>query len=231
MPSITPKFIPPAPPNFTPAPPPKFWSVLTAAILIAIFSTALLLLSLDINDQIVFTDQIDITTPSITIADPQLGPPDAPIIIVNYGDYACPACQELESVLKELVANYPTPIKIVWKDLPNSSLHPTALPAAIASRCAGEQGRFWDYHSALMYGQISQSTEDLLALANGLELKIGAFTKCLESQATLPFIERSFTEGVSLGIVSTPTLYINGKIYADQLSVLELTRALNQLEL
>src|SRR5512145_1591384 len=82
--------------------------------------------------------------------DPAYGPADAPITIIEFSDFQCPYCQKWHTeVLKPLLQMYPDKIRFVYRDFPLFSIHPEALPAAIAANCAGEQGKYYEYHNKL----------------------------------------------------------------------------------
>jgi len=74
------------------------------------------------------------------------GNPKAPVMIVEFSDFQCPYCHQVEPVVKELLAKYGDKVSLAYRDLPLKQIHPQAEIAAEASRCAGEQGKYWDYH-------------------------------------------------------------------------------------
>lgn len=206
-----------------------FWYFLTLAIVIAGFIGLFFVLSLNVDNDIEFTNDDLLTAPTVTIADPSLGPTTAAITLVNFGDYACRGCAELETSLVALRTEYPDDLRIVWKDMPNTSSHPEALNAAVAAHCAGEQKQFWDYHSLLMANQTLLGQELYTELAAELELKDRQFANCLENQATLPLVQRGFEEGLALGITATPTIYINGERYTGAMTQSEIRRIIERL--
>ncbi len=206
-----------------------FWHFLIAATVIVVFIVLFFSLSLGTKDKITFTDQSSITTPTVTIADPSQGPNAAPVTIVNYGDYQCQNCAELDMSLVALRAEYPDALRVVWKDMPNTSQHKEALNAAVAAHCAGEQDEFWEYHSLLMINQTILGPELYTQIATELNLKDRPFARCLEDQNTMPLVQRGFDEGISLGITATPTLYINGERYTGSMKTSDLRRIIDNL--
>jgi len=206
-----------------------FWT--TLAILCAI--TAIIFLffvfSVQVKNSITFTDDTAITTPLITIADPSVGPADAPVTIVDYGDYACPACSRVDSALQDLSATYKDKLRIVWKDMPNSSAHPEAINAAVAARCAGKQNKFWEYHNMLMGNQTALGADLYTQIATSLGLKESAFSRCATNQETLALVERGFEEGAALGITATPTLFINGERYSGNMTTADLGKRIEAI--
>jgi protein-disulfide isomerase len=85
-----------------------------------------------------------LSEPTVTYINPSKGPSDAPLTIVEFGDFECGPCQTLATSLEVVHLTYPEEVQIVWKNLPNESLHQLATPAAIAAHCADRQGMFWE---------------------------------------------------------------------------------------
>lgn len=183
-------------------------------------------LSIRVRDHITFTDEQILSAPTVTVVDPQVGSKDAVVTIVNFGDYQCPSCVDLDASLATLRQEFPNDLRIVWKDMPNTSVHDEALNAAIAAQCAGEQKQFWPYHQLLMQNSVQLGNDLYLALADNLQLRKNAFSRCLEDQSTLPLVQRSFDEGVALEITATPTIYVNGERYTGDLTESELRHAI-----
>jgi protein-disulfide isomerase len=150
-----------------------------------------------------------ITYPSITFIDPQLGSPDAPITIIEFSDFNCPYCAQVQETLAALFIKYPNQIRLVWKSLPITQLHPSAKIAAQAALCAGEQDKFWEYHDLLFANQDYFSGDALVSFAKELNLKTSSFSSCLESGKMAPRVEKTLQEAEDLLISSTPHFYIN----------------------
>lgn len=204
---------------------PRFTLLLgaTGLVLLALF------LSLNARDRITFTDSENATEPTITVADPQRGPDSAKVTLVVFSDYACSACRSLGKTLSGLVERYPTALRVVFKDMPNTDRHPEALRAAMAAHCAGKQGAYWQYHDALM--QAAQLREDLYpTLAQQLSLREGTFTRCLANEETRALVERGFDEGVRLGVTATPTLFWHTERQAGALTEAEILRWIGPLD-
>lgn len=145
-----------------------------------------------------------------TEGDRYIGSDRAPITIVEFSDFQCPYCRQSVRILKALRQLYGERIRIVYRDYlgPN---HPYALRAAEAARCAGEQGKFWEYHDLLFDRQSSGKGWDFLSLAKELGLQQKAFEACLSSGRFQEQITKDLQEGLKLGITSTPTFFINGR--------------------
>ena len=141
---------------------------------------------------------------------PSIGPSDAPITIVEFSDYQCPYCRRWhDEVYQPLLAAYPGKIKLVYRHLPLTSIHPDALSAAEAAMCAGEQDAYWLYHEMLFSGQ-SLGSSTYTQYAQALSLNMDAFNTCLTEQKYSTKIETDTNFAVDLGIRSTPTFFING---------------------
>lgn len=208
----------------------KYFSQFLAVIIsLTVIISLFFILSLRTKNDISFTGEQTVTTPEITIADPQLGPANAKVTIVTYEDYQCEACAQLDGVLKTLRTNYGTSLRIVWKDMPNSGAHPQAIPAAVAARCAGKQNKFWEYHDALIANQSLLSEDLYKQIAATLKLRTNAFNQCIANQDTLPLVERGYDEGLALHVTSTPTIFINGERYSGNLTLSEISRKIDEL--
>lgn len=147
---------------------------------------------------------------------PSTGPVAAPITIVEFSDFQCPSCRQLHDILKTVTADYPQ-VRLVFKDFPLTEIHPWAMTAAIAARCAYQQTpeSFWKVYDSIFANQqiISpdnawQKMQDLAAQA-GLDPQ--AFRTCMSSPEPAQAIQSNLAEGQSLAITSTPTVFINGR--------------------
>ena len=145
-----------------------------------------------------------------TDGDRRLGPDHAPITIVEFSDFQCPYCQQSVQVLKELKRFYGERIRLIYRDYPGPN-HPFAPQAAEAARCAGEQGKFWEYHDLLFDRQSSGKGWDFLSLAKELGLQQNTFENCLNSGHFRDQIIKDLQDGLKLGITSTPTFFVNGR--------------------
>ena len=113
-------------------------------------------------------------------------------------------------MLGQLLAEFPGQIRLVYKDFPLPS-HKGARPAAEAARCAGESGRFWEYHDLLFMAQPAFSREDLLGYAQRLELAQETFVACLDSGQFREAVQTDVQEGRAVGVSATPTFFVNGQ--------------------
>ncbi|MBI2552271.1 DsbA family protein [Candidatus Uhrbacteria bacterium] len=146
--------------------------------------------------------------PFIAGTDPVYGDQSAEITIVEFGDFMCPACAEVNATLYAVLNEFKGKVRLVWKDLPNTSRHFLALDAAKAARCAQEQGAFWPYHDLLLARQSELNAELLPRIAQQLQLKVGDFSACLASDRSVGLIERSKNEALLLQVDATPYFFI-----------------------
>lgn len=139
-----------------------------------------------------------------------IGPADAPITIVEFSDYQCPFCRRWhDQVYEPLLAAYPGKIKLVYRHLPLTSIHPDAMSAAEAAMCAGEQGAYWKYHDRLFSSE-TLGTSTYLQYAEDLGLNMTKFEACLTDHKYQQTIQTDSDFAINLGINSTPTFFING---------------------
>ncbi|HEY2979579.1 MAG TPA: DsbA family protein [Anaerolineales bacterium] len=145
-----------------------------------------------------------------TEGSPSLGPDEAPITIVEFSDFQCPFCRRFhQETYQSLLDAYPGQIRFVYRQLPLTSIHPEAFPAAVAALCANEQNAFWPYHDKLFSSE--QLGRDVyVQYATDLELDTDAFQACLDSGRNDPIIQADSDFAINLGVNSTPTFFVNG---------------------
>lgn len=141
---------------------------------------------------------------------PSLGPDDAPITIVEFSDFQCPFCRRFhDDTYQALLDSYPGKIRFVYRNLPLTSIHPNAMPAAIASLCANDQNAYWDFHEKLFSNEtLDEAT--YIQYATDLGLDVETFTACLSSGKHDEFIKQDMDFSLGLGVQSTPTFFVNG---------------------
>ncbi len=141
---------------------------------------------------------------------PSLGPDDAPITIVEFSDFQCPFCRRFhDETYQALLDAYPGKIRFVYRNLPLTSIHPNAMPSAIASLCANDQNAYWDFHEKLFSSEaLDEAT--FVQYATDLNLNVDEFTACLSSGKHDAFIQQDMNFALDLGVQSTPTFFING---------------------
>jgi protein-disulfide isomerase len=138
------------------------------------------------------------------------GNPKAKVMIVEFSDFQCPYCGQVEGTLKSVLAKHQDTVALAFRDYPLSQIHPLAQGAAEASRCAGEQGKFWEYHDLLFGDQAGLDRNGLIAKAAKLQLDAKQFDACISSEKYKAKIQQDNQEGVRAGVSGTPGFFING---------------------
>ena len=145
------------------------------------------------------------------------GPADGPVVI-EYADFECPFCAALEAKLASAT------LRIVFRHFPSRSSHPRAGPAACAAEAAALQGRFWEMHDLLFADQGRLEDPHLWDRARRLGLDLERFDRDRRSDAVLARVKRDFKSGVRAGVVTTPTVFASGRMYAGRADVAALER-------
>ena len=151
-------------------------------------------------------------TVALANTDPALGSASAPVTIVEFSDFQCPFCQRVAPTLKQVRDKYGDKVRIVWKDFPLTQIHPQAFKAGEAAHCAGEQGKFWEYHDRLFANQQMLQVDDLKQHAGAVGLDAAKFAACLDTGKYGERVRDGVAQGTRLGVNSTPTIYINGRL-------------------
>jgi protein-disulfide isomerase len=138
------------------------------------------------------------------------GVPEARHVLVEYGDYECPACGQLFLVIRELYNRLQDDICLVFRHYPRSGSHPHAQQAAEAAEAAGAQNRFWEMHDLLFQHQTALGTKDLYRYAGQLALDAKRFRSELTGRTYEDRVREDFRRGVANGVYGTPALFING---------------------
>jgi protein-disulfide isomerase len=141
----------------------------------------------------------------------------AKVTFVEFADFQCPACKAHEPMIDQVVTEYGDQVKIVYKHFPLSG-HQNAMPAARAAEAAGVQGKFWEMHDLIFARQDAWSaqgageiTDTFISYAQELELDIAKFQTDFDSDETEDRIKTMQNEGINLGVMATPTFFVNGK--------------------
>ncbi len=139
------------------------------------------------------------------------GNPDAPVTIVEFSDFECPFCQAAEPTVKQVMEKYGDRVRLAYRDLPLRQIHPQAQQAAEASRCAAEQGKFWEYHDLLFAGQLLDE-QNLKKDAEKAGMNVEAYEACYKSGKYRPMIDNDLQTGMKSGVTGTPAFFINGQL-------------------
>ncbi|HXJ42312.1 MAG TPA: thioredoxin domain-containing protein [Bryobacteraceae bacterium] len=154
-----------------------------------------------------------LTRPKVDItADPArvLGNPQAAVTIVEFADFQCPYCGTVEASLKQVLDKYKGKVRLGFRDFPLRQIHPQAQAAAEASRCAADQGKFWEYHDLLFANQSKLDAGSLRDHAHTAGLDSAQFETCIASGKFRPMIDTDLQSGAIAGVSGTPAFLING---------------------
>ena len=154
---------------------------------------------------------------------PSIGSATAKVTLIEFADFECPSCRQLDRILRDLLPQHPE-IRLVYKDFPLTTLHPWAMTASIAGQCAAQQdpASFWKIHDTIFDAQdvITPSNvwEKMSDFANQLGLNVETFRACMANPNTTHEIEKTTAEGHELNVTGTPTIFVNGRkiVGADQ---------------
>jgi protein-disulfide isomerase len=147
---------------------------------------------------------------------PIRGSRNAPVTFIEYADYECPYCQQIQPLLDKLRTEYKDRLAFVYKDMP-LPMHGSAQKAAEAAHCAGAQGRYWEFHDEIVVGK-PLAVANLKEVALGLKLDGDRFNKCLDSGEQAEVVKSSMVEAQGLGIQGTPSYLINGRFFSGMLT-------------
>ncbi len=154
------------------------------------------------------------------------GPEDAPVILVEYGDYECPYCGRAYPIVKQVQERLGAHLRFVFRNFPLREMHPHAQHAAEAAEAAGVQGRFWEMHDYIFEHQRALSDRHLYEYAALLGLDEERFDREFTSHAHAPRVREDFSSGVKSGVNGTPTFFINGVRHEGQWDAESLLAAL-----
>jgi Na+/H+ antiporter NhaA len=185
--------------------------VASAATWLVFRATAMLPMRLRIRALLGRSETIvDLAVPVDPERDYVRGPEQAPVTILEYGDFQCPYCGQAESVMRELLADFGD-VRYVWRHLPLNDVHPYAQLAAEASEAAGAQGAFWEMYDQLLAHQDALRMSDLIGYASGLGLDVDRFRDDLRRHAAAGRIAEDVDSADLSGVSGTPTFFINGR--------------------
>ncbi len=138
------------------------------------------------------------------------GPLDAPVTVVEYGDFECPYCGQAEPVVRELLREFGD-VRYVWRHLPLNDVHPNTQLAAEAAEAASDQGAFWEMHDLLLAHQHALRPSDLIGYAGQLGLDVERFTNDLRQHAGAARVAEDVDSADLSGVSGTPTFFVNGR--------------------
>jgi Na+/H+ antiporter NhaA len=152
---------------------------------------------------------VDLAEPVDPERDHVRGPVDAPVTVLEYGDFECPYCGQAEPVLRELLRDFGD-VGYVWRHLPLNDVHANAQQAAEAAEAAAEQGAFWEMHDLLLERQDALGYEDLVGYAGQLGLDVERFEEDLRTREGAKHVAEDVDSADLSGVSGTPTFFVNG---------------------
>src|SRR5829696_9730055 len=169
-------------------------------------------------------DESTLSVP-VTEKDHALGPADAPVTLVEYGDYECPDCLNAFPIVKRLIAEFGPRLRFVFRNFPLSNVHPHASVAAQAAEAAAAQGKFWEMHDLLYENQKELADMEMTRLALRLGLEPYKFNADLAGERFAKRVATDYASGMASGVTGTPTFFINGRRYGGRKDFDALKRA------
>ncbi|NMC46242.1 MAG: DsbA family protein [Chloroflexi bacterium] len=187
------------------------WIIIILLLLQVVLSGIMLMRIMNLEELLSTTEPSPVYVGEISEGDnPAMGPQDAPITIIVFSDFQCPYCASADQLIKELMQEYPDQIRFVHRDFPLEEIHPDAFNAALAARCAGEQGKYWEMHDALFSNQGDLSIVAINGLVEMLGLDQAQFNNCFALRKYENRILVDVQTGEEYGVHATPTLFVNG---------------------
>jgi protein-disulfide isomerase len=165
--------------------------------------------------------------------DPAIGPGDAKVVVRMFEDLQCPSCQKAEPGIVYAMRKYSDRVRFVWNDFPLTSIHQNAKAAALAARCAEEQGKFWEFKSKLydskahaIWSNLAAPTETFISYAKELGIQTDSFTTCIAKQNGVRKIQDDSAEAESNNVTATPTVFIGNVRYVGGMTETEWDQAI-----
>jgi protein-disulfide isomerase len=178
----------------------KLAIIITGVVVIAVIA----IFWLKPNNTIVYNN--------VESARPFRGNADARIVIQEYSDFQCPACETGAKYMETILAKFSDQIRFEFNHFPLTTIHENAFNSALASECANDQGKFWELHDIMFDNQGNLKKDDLKKYASQIEgIDTSSFNACLDSRAKKDVVNADIKDGNNLGIQGTPTFYINGR--------------------
>lgn len=141
---------------------------------------------------------------------PSQGPASAKVVVIEFGDFECPYCDEEEPIVAQMLTDYAGVVRFVFKEFPLTAIHPHAELAAQAALAANAQGMFWPFHDTLYANQSALARADLDGYASTLGLNLTRFDAALDQGSFTAAVAADVAQGRSVGVHETPTFFVNG---------------------
>ncbi|WP_031499894.1 DsbA family protein [Bryobacter aggregatus] len=163
---------------------------------------------------------------AVTAQDHTQGADDAPVTLIEYGDFECPHCGAAYPVVKLLQKQFGGMLRFVFRNFPLTQIHPHAETAAETAEFAATVGKYWKIHDAIFENQSRLSLDLLLSLASKYEINTDALSEALQDGSFRARVKHDFMSGVHSGVNGTPTFFINGSRYTGPISFEGLSEAI-----
>jgi protein-disulfide isomerase len=168
--------------------------------------------------------------PEVSSKDHIQGKKNAPIELVEFGDYECPYCGQAQPMIKRIQEELGDDLKFVFRNFPLTQVHAHAFNAAIATEIAASQGMFWEMHDILFENQNALYDDDILRYADEIGLDVDRFESDFRNAAFQEKVRADFESGIRSGVNGTPSFFVNGQLYADMINEQSLLAHLKALE-
>lgn len=159
---------------------------------------------------------------------PTKGSETAKVTIVEFSDFQCPACSQAAKIVRQVEHQYAGRIRVAYKHMPLTSIHPFATGAAVAAEAARNQGKFWEFHDVLFANQSKLDAESLRGYAADLGLDLARYDKDIADKTLIQRIGADVAEAQTLGLSFTPTFFVNGRFVRLTQGVEDFARAIDE---
>jgi len=173
-----------------------------------------------------FLQQMQTNSQAVIGTSPTTGATETKVVLIEFSDFQCPYCAQAQETLKQFMTKHQRQVKLVYKHLPLTKIHPEAMPAAKAAWAAGQQEKFWQYHDALFANQDKLGEEFYTSTAKGLNLDLKRFNGDRNSEAASAAIEKDIQLAESLGVGGTPFFVMNGVAASGAIQLSDLEKLL-----
>lgn len=143
---------------------------------------------------------------------PMKGKPDAKVTMVEFSDFECPYCSKATPQVEAILKAYPNDVKVYFLHYP-LSFHKSAMPAAIATECAFQQGKFWELHDKLFASQSALKPDGMAEFAKAVGLDMAKYNTCVADPKTTAMVKKDMEQAEAAGVQGTPSFFINGVQY------------------
>jgi protein-disulfide isomerase len=173
-------------------------------------------------------DSTDALAIPVTESDHALGPANAAVTLVEYGDYECPDCLNAFPIVQQLQEKFGDRMRFVFRHFPRNSIHPHAGVAAQAAEAAALQGKFWEMHEIIFRNQHRLGDVDFGNLALKVGAELYSFESAVQSKAVVQRVEQDYQGGQRSNVRGTPTFFINGREYTGKKDFESLSAAVQE---